>query len=213
MHPNPGFHTASTDQNLSFARDRGFGVLTIGGSGGPDGPLASHIPFVLSGDGSGFGAHLVRSNPVARFLEDKECPALLIISGSDGYISPDWYDLGDQVPTWNYVAVHLRGVLRRLPDDRLRPHLAALSAQFERRLAPKPVWTMDKVAPEALARLERMIVPVAFTIESVDGTWKLSQNKPAAARIGAADALAQSDLGMMAAELTDLMRAAEAGEG
>ncbi|MBC8267201.1 MAG: FMN-binding negative transcriptional regulator, partial [Rhodospirillaceae bacterium] len=131
----------------------------------------------------------------------------------DGYISPDWYDLGDQVPTWNYVAVHLRGVLRRLPDDRLRPHLAALSAQFERRLAPKPVWTMDKVAPEALARLERMIVPVAFTIESVDGTWKLSQNKPAAARIGAADALAQSDLGMMAAELTDLMRAAEAGEG
>ena len=140
MHPNPVYRGASTRQNLSFARERGFGVLTVGG---PDGPLASHIPFVLSPDGATFGAHVVRSNPIAGLLEREECPALMIVSGPDAYISPDWYGLDDQVPTWNYVAVHLRGTLRRLPDDRLRPHLAALSLQFEQRLAPKPVWSPD----------------------------------------------------------------------
>ncbi len=114
MHPNPAYRTASTAQNLSFARERGFGVLTIGGA---DGPLASHIPFVLSADDATFGAHVVRSNPIAGLLEGEGVSALMIISGPDAYISPDWYGLDDQVPTWNYVAVHLRGTLRRLPDQ------------------------------------------------------------------------------------------------
>ena len=87
--------------------------------------------------------------------------------------------------------------------------MSALSNQFEQRLVPKPVWTMDKVAPEALARLERMIVPVEFIIDNVDGTWKLAQNKPAAARLNAAEALAQSGLNVMAGELADLMQLAE----
>ena len=33
----------------------------------------------------------------------------LIVEGPEGYISPDWYGVADQVPTWNYVAVHLVG--------------------------------------------------------------------------------------------------------
>jgi len=211
MHPNPAYRNTTKSDNLSFARRRSFGVLTVNGGDGVVGPLASHVPFVLSDNNATFGAHLVRSNPIARLLEGG-VPALMIVSGPDGYISPDWYGLDDQVPTWNYVAVHLRGTLRRLPDERLKPHLSALSAQFEQRLAPKPAWTMDKVSPDALERLERMIVPVEFSIDSVDGTWKLAQNKPEEARLGAADGLENAGLGMMAAELADLMRAAGAPE-
>jgi transcriptional regulator len=33
----------------------------------------------------------------------------IIVSGPDGYVSPDWYEMKDQVPTWNYVTVHLKG--------------------------------------------------------------------------------------------------------
>lgn len=206
MHPNKAFRKATREQNLAFARHRGFGVLTINGA---DGPLASHIPFVLNDDNKTFRAHLVRSNPIVRQLE-APLNAAMIISGPDAYISPDWYGITDQVPTWNYVAVHLRGQLKKLPPQTLRPHLEALSASFERQLLPKPEWLIDKVTPDTLAKLERMIVPVEFTIHQVDGTWKLAQNKPTEARIGAAEGLAASQIGQMIDEMAVLMRQIDA---
>ena len=184
MHPNPSFRSPDAARNVDFARERSFGALTVAG---PDGPLASHIPFILSEDGETLAAHVVRSNPIWRLLRNGEAKALMMISGPDGYVSPDWYGIDDQVPTWNYVAVHLRGTLRLSPDDALRPHLEALSDSFEARLAPKPVWKLGKVAAEPLNRMLRMIAPVEMTVESVEGTWKLNQNKDDAVRLRAAD--------------------------
>ncbi len=202
MHPNPAFRTASAERNLAFARARGFGVLT---AAGPDGPLAAHVPFVLSDDGGRLEAHLVRSNPLWRALAEP-LPALMIVSGPDGYVSPDWYGIDDQVPTWNYVAVHLRGSLARLPDAALRQHLDRLSAANEGRLLPKPPWRTGKMPADLLARMMRMIAPVALTIDAVDGTWKLSQNKADPVRLAAAEALDKAGPGQEIASLAALMR-------
>ncbi|MDH3265274.1 MAG: FMN-binding negative transcriptional regulator [Paracoccaceae bacterium] len=202
MHPNPIYRQAAPEENLAFATDRGFGTLTVNG---PDGPLASHIPFVLDPGGGSAELHLVRSNPIARSL-GAPAPALLAVIGPDGYVSPDWYELEDQVPTWNYVAVHLRGRLTRLPQEALRGQLDRLSAKFEGRIAGKAPWLVGKVQAEALERLMRMIVPCRFDILSVDGTWKLAQNKPEAARLGAAEGLAAAGIGAETAALAALMR-------
>ncbi|MSU90615.1 FMN-binding negative transcriptional regulator [Rhodobacteraceae bacterium 2CG4] len=199
MHPNSAFRRQDAAHNLAFARARGFGVLTVAG---PDGPLAAHVPFVLSADGQRWEAHLVRSNPVLRALPAQ---ALVVVSGPDGYVSPDWYGLPDQVPTWNYVAVHLRGRLAALPPADLPPHAARLAAEFEARLAPKPPWTEAKMDPEALTRLRRMIVPVAMRVTAVEGTWKLNQNKPDNARQGAAARICDGT-GAELAALAALMR-------
>ena len=155
MHPNPAFHTASDDENLRFARSVAFGVLSINGT---DGPFLSHIPFLLSENGAFADLHLVRSNPMVRHLAEPQS-ARLAVSGPDGYVSPDWYGIPDQVPTWNYVAVHLKGRLERMPQDTLPDLLERQSEFFERRLDPKPRWTMDKLSDEAAARLMRVIVP------------------------------------------------------
>ncbi len=200
MHPNPVFHTASASENLAFARERGFGLLSING---PEAPLAAHVPFVLADDGTSADLHLMRSNPLARALEAPR-PALLAVSGPDGYVSPDWYGDPAQVPTWNYVAVHLRGRLELLPETELPALLARLSANFEARLDKSP-WHMDKVPEERLAGMLRMIQPFKFTIEDIDGTWKLAQNKPAAARLSAA-AQIETGPGHELAALAALMR-------
>ncbi|ARE40798.1 Negative transcriptional regulator [Rhodovulum sp. P5] len=200
MHPNPAFRTRPRDANVAFARDRGFGMLTVNG---PDGPHVSHVPFLLSEDGTVVETHLVRSTPLARSLP---ASAVLAVQGPDGYISPDWYGLPDQVPTWNYVAVHLRGPLEVAPPDALRDLLDRQSALFEERLAPKPVWTTAKMPDEGLARLMRAILPCRMRVEVVEGTWKLGQNKPEAARIAAADGLAAAALSPEARILADLMR-------
>ena len=204
MHPNPVFRRHPRNWALAFARERGFGALTVAG---PEGVLAAHVPFVLDEDR--VLAHVVRANPLARHLGRGPADALLIVSGPDGYVSPDWYGEPQLVPTWNYVAVHLRGELRLLDDAALRPILDRLSHDFETRLAPKPPWKTDKVDDGLLARMMRLIVPLEMSLESVDSTAKLNQNRSDAARACAAAALeAGGTPGMETRTLAALMREA-----
>ena len=205
MHPNPVFHTQSADGKLAFARARSFGILAVNADGGP---LLSHIPFLLSRDGKTVEAHLVRSNPIVRLISEP-VDAVLAVSGPDSYVSPDWYELEDQVPTWNYVAVHLRGTLQSLPAEHLHDVLDRTSARFENELAPKKPWTSAKMDQEKYRRMQRMIVPVAMTVTQVDGTWKLSQNKPDATRLNAARGVREHGIGTGLTELAKLMESVE----
>ena len=201
MHPNPVFRGEPCESALAFARERGFGALTVAAAGGV---LAAHVPFVV--DEGRVEAHLMRANPLARHLRDGPCDALLIVSGPDAYVSPDWYGEPRMLPTWNYVSVHLRGKLRLLDDAALRSVLDRLSANFEERLAPKPPWKTEKLDDAELAGKMRVIVPIEMSIETTDSTFKLNQNRSAAARAGAAAALSAGGTpGMETRALSALM--------
>ena len=80
MHPTEIFRQVSREANLAFAKDRGFGVLSVGTDDG-DGPLMSHVPFLLTEDCSAVHAHLTRANPILRSLEKGERPAVMAVSG------------------------------------------------------------------------------------------------------------------------------------
>lgn len=195
MHPNPIFRATDPATMRRFAAARGFGTLAINAD---PAPLLSHIPFVLTGDYAEL--HLLRSNPITR---GGGGPAVLSVMGPDGYISPDWYGLEDQVPTWNYIAVHLRGRLEPRDASELPALLERLSTEMETRLLPKPVWTMGKLDPVARDKMLRQIVPLRLWIEDVQGTWKLGQNKPDAARQSAAARVTDG----IGSDLTDLAQA------
>jgi transcriptional regulator len=203
MHPNPAFRKTAADRNLAFARARGFGVLSVNG---PEGPLMAHVPFLLSDDGTMADLHLARSNAV--IAAGLPAQAILAVIGPDAYVSPDWYGMADQVPTWNYIAVHLRGTLVQLPDEAMDGHVNALSDRFEARLAPKPVWKSTKMGDGVMDRMKRMILPFRLNIATVDGTWKLNQNKTPQARVGVILALdaqggAQAEIARAMRDLSD----------
>ena len=202
MHPNPAFRGTETAQSLAFAAARGFGILTLNGT---DAPLLAHIPFLITDDGQAIDLHLARSNAIARALS-APAPALLAVTGPDAYISPDWYGAPDMVPTWNYVAVHIHGQLERRPNSELPGLLARQSHAFERRLAPKPEWKMDKLSDDAMMRLLRMIVPFRLTITDIQSTWKLGQNRTPEQRLAAADGVAEAGIGSETDDLARLMR-------
>ena len=201
MHSNPAFRQQSTEDNLTFARARGFGQLAVNGD---TGPLISHVPFILSDDGTTLDLHLARPNPILKALATPQ-PAVIAVTGPDGYISPDWYGMDDQVPTWNYIAVHLRGTLELAASDSLAAHLDELSARFEGELAGKTPWTSAKMSPGTMERMMRAILPCRMVLTGVQGTWKLGQNKPAAAREAAARHLAGSPIGAGQPALAALM--------
>ena len=201
MHPNPVFHTQTDAANLAFPRDRAFGILAVNGA---EGPLLSHVPFLLDGNGQTLWLHLVRSNPIVRALQEPQ-KARIAASGPDSYVSPDWYGVPDQVPTWNYVAVHLTGVLELRPQEELHALLDRQSKLFEDRLLPKTPWKTSKMSPDVMERMLRIIVPCKMQVTGVDGTWKLNQNKPDAVRHRAADHVAAYGQGTELAVLSALM--------
>ena len=203
MHPNPIFRQDPQERNINLARERSFGTLALNHT---EGPLLSHIPFLLSKDGSYLEAHLQRANPILKLLENEAKPAVMSVTGGDAYVSPDWYWIEDQVPTWNYTAVHLRGNLRKLPQDELRGVLDRLSAAMEERLLPKKPWTVDKMNPRAFEKMAIQIVPIAMEVARIEGTWKLSQNKPSSAIEGASLGVKQSGIGSETEALAALMK-------
>ena len=201
MHPNPIYRRTTDARAFDLVRDRAFGQITLMG---PDGLLASHIPVLLAPDETTLDMHLVRSNPILRLLDTPQ-DALLVVMGPDGYVSPDWYGANDQVPTWNYAAVQIRGTLEALDHATMHDMLDRQSAHFEDQL-PKTPWTTAKMTPDVLEKMMRQIVPCRMTITDVQSTFKLNQNKPDDVRLRAADAMESSGIGMETATLAALMR-------
>jgi transcriptional regulator len=195
MHPNSAYHGVTDEENLKFAVHRGFGTWVAVADDEIKSHLIATAPFYY--EAGKLKAHLVRHNPLAKNLYrqaqniSKGIRCTLIVSGPDSYISPDWYGMDDQVPTWNYVSVHIHGRLHILPDCELRTIIDKLSATFESRLSDlKPVWTSSKMESSKMSTMMRSIVPIEFIIESIEGTWKLGQAKPTEARFRVAAQLA-----------------------
>lgn len=177
-----------------------------------DGRLdATHVPCVLDreeGDRGRLRFHLARANPACAALRpDRE--ALLIFTGADCYISPDWYRSDGLVPTWNYAAVHAYGRASTMTDEALCRLLDDLSDREEARL-PKAPWTTGKLAPAAYAKLRQAIVGFALPIAELQGKWKMSQNRTAEDRDGVVEALERlggESRGAVAAQMRSRNRA------
>lgn len=193
MHPNPAFRKTTPEQTRALLKERSFGTLAINGASVP---LTAHVPFLMNAAGSALELHLVRSNPIARAVKDGPSPAVFTVMGPDSYISPDWYETKDQVPTWNYIAIRLTGRLHLLPQEDLRGVIDRLSAQFEERLSPKQPWRSDKMTPDTLSKMMRAIVPLRFDLDEIESTWKLGQNKAEAPRLAAAYQLRSTGSGL-----------------
>lgn len=205
MHPNSIFRRERDDQNIAFAKERAFGVLAVNSE---TGPLISHVPFLLSDDAATVELHLVRSNPILRLL-NQPIDAVIAVIGGDSYVSPDWYEIDNQVPTWNYVAVHIRGHLKQLPQEELHNVLDRLSASMEERLLPKTPWTSEKMDQAVYEKMQRQIVPVLLNVKTIDGTWKLSQNKSDDVRQRAAEGVRKNQMGSETDMLSALMKNAQ----
>jgi transcriptional regulator len=181
VHPNGAFRWEDRNAMRAFAAEIGFGMLFLTT---PDGPRVAHVPFVFL-DEDRIAFHLARGNAITKYLDGAE--ALFVINGPDGYISPDWYGIDDQVPTWNYVALELQGVARKMDEAALTAQADALSAMNEARLAPKPVWTRDKMPDGLFDKMLRGITGFEMEVTAWRSTVKLGQNKSADVRNAAAD--------------------------
>jgi transcriptional regulator len=160
-----------------------------------DGVIAAdHVPIAIDETASDLGtlrAHVARANPIVRNCAEGS-DVLAVFQGPQAYVTPSWYpskrEHGKVVPTWNYAVVHARGAIRFHDDPVwLRGQLDMLTTRQE---APRSEpWSIDDAPDDFMQRQMRGIVGIEIEIVSLDGKWKMSQNKDAADRVGVRDGL------------------------
>jgi transcriptional regulator len=168
-------------------------------SAAPNGLAATHLPLILDRAAGPMGTllgHVARANPQSRLGSSDAIEALVIFTGPDAYITPEWYaskrETGKVVPTWNYVAVHAYGTLRIRDDpEYLRGHLEQLTSRHEAgRTTP---WHVSDAPAEYIAQQMKAIVGITVQIDRLEGKWKMSQNRGDADIDGVIDGLNASD--------------------
>ncbi len=191
MYLPQSFEETRTEVLHGLIRNHPLATLVTPGTAGL---MVDHIPMIISPRPGPFGTltgHVAKANPVWRELSTTT-EVVAVFQGPETYISPSWYpskeEHGKVVPTWNYAVVHARGNPRAIEDPEwLLRHVGELTDEHEgRRTAP---WTLAD-APDGFAEnLVNAIVGIEIPITQLDGKWKMSQNRPAADRIGVADGL------------------------
>jgi transcriptional regulator len=156
-----------------FVRQHSFGLL-VSTQGAK--PVASHIPIELEQNKLGkmvLRGHLARANPQWQTFENN-AEVLVIFQGNHTYISSSWYEK-ENVPTWNYTAVHIYGSIRILNEDELKTSLKNLVDKYEVN-SENPVRVEELSAKNFDSQL-RAIIGFEVSIGNIEAKYKLSQNR------------------------------------
>jgi len=177
MHPTPIFTNDDRGQALSFAASYPFATLAVNGEAGP---VTALVPLVYDAKREHFIGHVAKANSFWKAAQ-KSGQAVAVFRGPDAYISPSFYpskaEHGKTVPTWNYMAVEIRGEL----TDKMESH----------RDVP---WAMSDAPEDYIAKLSAAIVGFSLRIDDITFVEKLSQNKTERDRAGVIHALENSKL-------------------
>ena len=180
-------HYAVTDRQQlhDFIKGNGFGIMF---SGNGSEPVASHLPFILdesAGEQGTLLSHMAGANRQWRHADGQQ--VLTVFQGPHTYVSPTWYQDPETVPTWNYVAVHVYGILKVVQDqERIQNILARITDYYEASL-PQP-WQAEFTSEYAQQMVKR-IVAFEIEIDKMQGKWKLNQNHPEERRRRVVDVL------------------------
>lgn len=165
-------------------------LITLGAGG----VTANLIPFSLHGDV--LRAHLARNN---KQLDDLRAgtEALIVFQGPQSYITPSWYPSKAEhekvVPTWNFVMVQARGTPQVMDDAVwLREQVGQMTANLES--TREQPWSVSDAPADFIATQLRAIVGIEIPIASIEGKWKISQNRNEADRQGVMQGLAAEGL-------------------
>jgi transcriptional regulator len=155
---------------LEFLRANNFPALvTYDG----EKPIATHLPVeVIEGKDGALTVlgHMSRANPQWKSFGEAE--VLLIFQGAHTYISPRWYNQVN-VPTWNYMIVHLYGKVRVVKGDELYSLFSRLVKKHEEQSS----YRLETLPADFVQKEMNGVVGLAVDVTRIEAGYKLSQNR------------------------------------
>lgn len=168
-------------------------------------PHISHIPFHFVECGLSTEteskiliAHVSNQHPLAKkLITQKGVRVSLVFHGEQGYISPHCHDDSDDnirgqvVPTWNYAKVHVKGVANIIKTPEQKYQQMRISSQYFERKQKQP-WQLTNMCNKKVQQMLTAITFFEVIIDTFEGHFKLSQNKPEQVKNRIAEKLIQS---------------------
>ncbi|MFT5738226.1 MAG: transcriptional regulator [Maribacter sp.] len=155
-----------------FIRQNSFGILVSQVDGKP---WATHIPLELDTDENGADiivSHIAKANPQWQSFSDTK-EVLCIFNGPHSYVSSSWYQ-AEEVPTWNYIAVHVYGTLRIIEEQAVIASMHKLVDKYEQN-SECPI-SIHKLSPKTMRQVKG-VVGFQIQITDIQATKKLSQGR------------------------------------
>jgi transcriptional regulator len=158
--------------------------------------MLTHLPMLfVANDANGtILGHVSRANDQWKVATAAHAVAAFV--GPSFYVSPSAYATkrltGKVVPTWNYIAVEVRGSITFFDDpQRLHALVAQLTNHHE--TARAEPWAIGDAPDDFIAGQLRGIVGFELVVDDMIGAWKLSRNRTDADRAGVAALMERSE--------------------
>ncbi|CAG9622409.1 FMN-binding negative transcriptional regulator [Sutcliffiella rhizosphaerae] len=156
------------DKLYNVIQEYGFATLISQHEGAP---FATHLPLMMDENKEYLYGHFAKANPQWQSILNQN--VLATFQGPHCYISPSWYESFNNVPTWNYIAVHVYGKVELVNESELQNSLFDLVNKYEASDSP---YDLNKVDKKYLEGLSKGVVGFRIRIEKMEGKAKLSQN-------------------------------------
>ena len=135
-------------------------------------PLITHLPLIYDETTGNLIGHIDLYNPQAELLKNNQ-PVTIIFSGPQCYISPSIYTT-TQLPTWNYIKVHLKGHVQSINDSEAIKKSMIKMTEFLEQPFHKYVLEPDNPRMDGAINY---VKGFEITITQWEGKFKLSQDK------------------------------------
>ncbi len=142
-------------------------------------PVAAQIPvFIEEKEGRKIlRGHIMKNTDHHKaFLHNEN--VLVVFTGHHTYVSGTWYSNPHTPSTWNFMSVHVKGIIRMLDDDALIDVLRMTTLHFENQNAASAT-IYDNLPADYTQRLMKMIVAFEIEVQELDTVFKLSQDRDA----------------------------------
>jgi len=187
------FRVHDNAEAIAFMQANPFAILISSAlsSSNDEGPFATHLPVFVRAmeEHLVIRGHVAKANSHWRYLEQNpQC--LTIFHGPHAYVSASNYVARENVPTWNYGAVHVYGNARTFasPDD-LQGVLHELIGTFEPAYAEQWASLRETYRDRMLSH----IVGIEIAVTRIEAKFKLSQNRTKEEQANVIASLAKSE--------------------
>jgi transcriptional regulator len=189
MYIPTAFREEDVEKLVAFMRSNSFATLI---SVQNHLPVASHIPLVttLKDNVVTLTGHLAKLNPHWQAFGEYE--SLAVFTGPHAYISPSAYEKQENVPTWNYIAVHAYGFPQIVTSDSSRESMDKMINEMIDTYGSDYKSQWQGLSENYREGMMKGIVGFEMTVTRLEGKYKLSQNRSHVDQANVAHALLQS---------------------
>jgi transcriptional regulator len=168
----PSFNSFTDGQEaFSFMQRYSFATIVTDINGTPE---ATHLPFLVKEENNKVFllSHFAKANPQSAQVFGKI--SLVIFTEPHAYISPKHYEKEENVPTWNYIAVHAYGKASIIEDEDKKAELLKHTIEYYDTGYLEQWQNLPDVFK---SKMMKGIVAFEIEVTDLQAKKKLSQNR------------------------------------